>query len=80
MNRVLLCHVHEPGECGIAFAAWSGYPSPLRRETALCSCRQGLHELLFVVWADDERAALAQLPPWLAVRAEAVFMDEVAIP
>lgn len=80
MSHVVLRHTHRPGECGVAFAAWNGFASPLRRRPALCSCRQGVHELLFVVEAPGTEEALAMLPPWLAARTAASVVDEVPIP
>lgn len=80
MSLVVLRHTHEPGECGVAFAAWNGFESPLRRRSALCSCRHGVHELVFVVEAAGVAEALGLLPPWLAARSEATAVDEVAIP
>lgn len=80
MSHVVLRHTHRPGECGVAFAAWNGFDSPLRRRPALCSCRHGTHELVFVVEAASADAALAMLPPWLAARTEASPVDEVPIP
>jgi hypothetical protein len=76
----MLCHRHEAAECGIAFAAWKGFDSPLRGTGVTSSCRDGDHELWWTVEADDAPAALAQLPPFVAARAEAIRVNEVTIP
>ena len=80
MSAWLLEHRHEAGECGVAFAAWRGFPSPLRHQSAIATCRQGGHEVWWQVEADDEGAALAQLPPYVAARTHAVRITEVSIP
>jgi hypothetical protein len=40
----------------------------------------GEHLLIWTIEAKDETQALALLPPWLAERAEARLVGEVAIP
>jgi hypothetical protein len=80
MARYLLCHRHEPRECRVAFAAWSGFPSPLRHRPALGTCALGGHDLWWTVEAEDPGAALAQLPEYVADRTEVVLIDEVPIP
>lgn len=73
-------HRHQPSECGAAFAAWSGFASPLRGEPALCSCFYGSHELWWDVDSADEREALGHLPPFLAERSTVSRISEHAIP
>ena len=80
MAAFLLEHRHEPSECGVAFAAWKGFESPVRASRALSSCPTGGHRLWFVVEARDEATALAQLPYYLAQRTTAVQVAEVPIP
>jgi hypothetical protein len=80
MPRFMLSHTHEPQECRVAFAAWHGYESPLRRQHALASCAEGGHSLWWTVDADSEAAALAQLPPYVADRTQASRVSEVPIP
>lgn len=80
MQTFLLRHHHEPTECRAAFAAWTGFDSPLREGTALGSCPQGGHELFWSVVAADVEAALAQLPPYVASRTDAIEVSEVSIP
>jgi hypothetical protein len=76
----VLTHRHEPCECRTAYAAWKGFDSPLRRRQTMASCRSGGHLMFWCVEARNEAAALAQLPAWLASRAEVVEVSEVAIP
>lgn len=84
--QYVLSHRHDPAQCGVAFAAWKGFESPLRHSSALASCARqpatdaGEHLLIWTVEAEDEAHALALLPPWLAERADARVVGEVAIP
>jgi hypothetical protein len=80
MATFLLCHAHAPEECRYAFAAWKGFDSPLRGAAVTSSCRAGGHALWWTVEAPDERAAFAQLPPFVAERAEAVRVSELQLP
>jgi hypothetical protein len=80
MSRFLLHHTHETAECAVAFAAWCGFSSPLRRHEAICSCLSGGHEIWWTVGAADEQEALAQLPPYVARRTRAIRVWPVPIP
>ena len=80
MPPFLLEHRHQPRECGVVFATWKGFDSPLRQKPALCSCRNGGHRLWFVVLASTAEGALGQLPPYLAERTDAIDVAEVKIP
>lgn len=80
MPRYLLHHHHEPNECGVAFAAFRGFESPLRHQGALASCHSGGHSLWWTVGASSEDDALAQLPYFVAQRTTAVPVNEVLIP
>jgi hypothetical protein len=64
----VLSHRHTPSECRIAFAAWRGFPSPLRDRPALSSCSGGDHQLWWLVDAPDAAGALAMLPSYVATR------------
>ena len=75
-----LHHRHEADECPAVYAAWKGFESPLRREAALASCREGGHAIWWDVEAADGRRALELLPPYVARRTTAVAVSEVAIP
>ena len=83
--QFVLSHRHAPKDCGVAFAAWRGFESPLRHHSALASCpSDGVddseHLLIWTVEATSPEQALALLPPWLAERAEVRRVGEVAIP
>jgi hypothetical protein len=80
MPRFLIHHRHEARECAAAFAAWKGFSSPLRRETTIASCLAGGHEIWWEVTAPGEAAALAQLPPYVATRSEAIAISDVRVP
>ncbi len=80
MVSFLLHHRHDPQECGRSFASWKDVTSPLRHGTALATCRRGGHDLWWVVDAEDEEEALAQLPRYVAERTEAVRVDRVPVP
>jgi hypothetical protein len=80
MLRYLLHHCHEAGQCGVAYAAFKGEPTPLRHGTAVASCLAGGHEMWWVVEAGSPAEALAQLPHFLATRATATPITEVQIP
>lgn len=80
MARWLLHHHHEPHECGVAFAAWNGHPSPLRRRDAVSSCRAGGHAIWWIVDAPTPEAALGLLPFFVAERASAVQVSDITIP
>ena len=80
MSPYRLVHRHQAHECPIAYAAWKGYDSPLRGLRAVSSCPVGGHEIWFDLEADNETAALAHLPHYLAERSVAVKIGEVSIP
>jgi hypothetical protein len=80
MARFLLHHRHEAHECGVAFTAWKGHDSPLRRRTTFGTCRAGGHEIWWLVDADSAHDALGQLPYFLAQRATAAELSAIAIP
>ena len=80
MSRYLLQHRHEPHECGVAFAAFKGHPSPLRHNPTLGSCRSGGHAIWWTVDADTEEEALELLPYYVAERTTVSRVSEVEIP
>ena len=80
MPRFMLSHTHTADECRHAFAAWRGVDSPLRHRPTVSSCTEGGHRVWWTVDATDARAALAQLPGYVAERTEAVQIEEVPIP
>jgi hypothetical protein len=76
----LLHHRHAPSKCGVAFAAFKGHQSPLRRAATFASCAAGGHEIWWVVEAGSPEEALELLPHYVAQRATAVTIGEVQIP
>ena len=78
--RFVLRHRHEPHECGAAFAAWKGHDSPLRRRETFGTCRDGGHEIWWLVDADTTDAALELLPRYVAERSTAIPIRRVLIP
>ena len=80
MPSYQLLHQHQPDECRFAYAAWNGFPSPLRHHAALSSCARGDHRIWWTVEADSPEAALALLPPYVAARCEVDPVSEVPIP
>ena len=80
MPQYLLQHRHPPAECGVAFAAFKGHDSPLRRQLTLASCRAGGHAIWWTVDADSEDDALRLLPFYVAERTTVTRVSEVRIP
>lgn len=80
MSRYLIHHRHAAHECGVAFASFRGHESSLRRRAALASCASGGHAIWWIVDAATEADALALLPFFVAERATATAVSEVAIP
>ncbi|MFF5083961.1 hypothetical protein ACFY36_43500 [Actinoplanes sp. NPDC000266] len=71
MPVFLLHNRHGAADCGVVFAAFRGFASPLRGTAALASCRGGGHEIWWLATAPDEPAALGQLPPFVAATSTA---------
>ena len=80
MSRYLIHHRHAAHECGVAFASFRGHESSLRHRAALASCASGGHGIWWIVGAATEADALALLPFFVAERATATAVSEVAIP
>jgi hypothetical protein len=80
MPRYLLAHTHDARECGSAFAAWKGFDSPLRHRATFGSCPLGGHRLWWLVEADDQPAAIAQVPRFIALRTDVIEVGEVMVP
>jgi hypothetical protein len=80
MPRYLLHHHHQPRECGVVFASFTGHESPLRHTPTTASCPLGGHEIWWDVQADSEQAALALLPFYVAARTAVVPVADVQIP
>ena len=80
MPFFLLHHQHAALECEAAFAAWQGFVSPLRRQTAASTCLAGGHAVWWRVAARDRRSALALLPPYVARRTNVIPVRDIQIP
>ena len=80
MRAFMLHHRHRPSECDAAFAAWQGFDSPLRHGVVPSTCLAGGHAIWWRVQAADARAALAQLPAFVAHRTRPVEVRDVQIP
>jgi hypothetical protein len=80
MARYLLCHRHQPHECGIVFASFKGNQSPLRHHAALASCPSGGHEIWWTVQAGSQADAARLLPFYVAQRTTVTRVSEVQIP
>ena len=78
--RFLIHHRHEASECGIAFAAFRGFTSPLRRSPATASCPFGGHEIWWTVEAGDAQEALGRLPWFVARRSTVARVTDIPIP
>jgi hypothetical protein len=80
MPLFLLHHRHAALDCAAAFAAWTGFQSPLRHHHAASTCLVGGHAIWWRVRAEDAATALAFLPPFVARRTDAIEIREVEIP
>ncbi len=80
MPNYLLHHHHEPPECGVVYAGFRGFDSPLRHQLTLASCRSGGHSIWWAVEAESESEALALLPFFVAERTTVTPVAEVEIP
>ncbi len=80
MPVFLLHHQHAAAECAAAFAAWTGFDSPLRHRPAASTCLAGGHALWWRVEAPSDEAALALLPRYLRHRTTVTGVRDVEIP
>jgi hypothetical protein len=80
MARYLLCHRHQPGECGIVFASFRGHESPRRHQAALASCRSGGRAIWWTMRAEADADAPRPLPFYVAPRTTVTRVSEVQIP
>ena len=80
MARFVLHHRHEADECGVVFASFQGYDSPLRNQVTIASCRSGGHAIWWTVEAASEAEALGLLPFYVAERTTASSVNAVEIP
>jgi hypothetical protein len=80
MRSYLLHHQHDAADCPAAFAAWTGFRSPLRHSPVPSTCLAGGHALFWRVRAADAAAALALLPRYVADRTTPIEVRDVEIP
>jgi hypothetical protein len=80
MPFFLLHHQHAAAECDAAFAAWTGFPSPLRHRPAASTCLTGGHAVWWRVEAADVEASLALLPRFVRSRTSVTGVRDVEIP
>jgi hypothetical protein len=78
--RFMLQHVHTERECGVVFASFKAFESPLRRQMAVGSCLFGTHRIWWQVEAPSDHEALAQLPPYVAERTIAIRVGDIHTP
>lgn len=75
----MLHHRHDPPECGVVFASFKAFESPLRDVAAVASCCFGGHEIWWQVEAGTEDEALGFLPEYVAERSQASRVVDVEI-
>jgi hypothetical protein len=80
MPRFLLEHCHTAAECGVVFAAFNAFDSPLRRQSTSASCHYGGHRIWWEVDAATEDEALGRLPRYVAERTTATRVRPTEIP
>jgi hypothetical protein len=80
MPRFMLEHAHSAHECGVVFASFKAFDSPLRRRRAVGSCDFGTHRIWWEAEAMTAEEALAQLPCYVARRTTAVRIGAVRTP
>jgi hypothetical protein len=80
MPCYVLWHRHDPDECRVAYAAWRGFSSPLRRRPALASCLAGGHSVFWTVEAAGADDARRLLPAFVAERTNVVEVREIVTP
>jgi hypothetical protein len=80
MPCFLLHHQHAAADCAAAFAAWTGFDSPLRHRPAASTCLAGGHALWWRVEAANAAAALELLPRYLRTRTNVTSVRDVEIP
>lgn len=80
MPRFVLDHAHSARECGVVFASFKAFDSPLRHGLTLGSCDFGTHRIWWDVEAATAEDALAQLPDYVARRTLAVEVRDLRMP
>jgi hypothetical protein len=80
MPRFLLEHAHSARECGVVFASFKAFHSPLRHQPTLGSCDFGTHRIWWDVEATTAAEALARLPGYVAERTTATRIRDIQMP
>ena len=80
VSRFLLEHAHSARECGVVFAAFKAFDSPLRHRLTMASCDFGTHRIWWDVEAATADDALARLPGYVAARTTAIRVGELRTP
>lgn len=80
MSRFVLEHRHAPRECGVVFASFKAFDSPLRHRLVSASCDFGTHRIWWEAEADTEAEALSQLPRYVAERTAAIRVRDLRTP
>ncbi len=82
MPSFMLDHRHAPRECGVVFASFNAFDSPLRHSMARGSCNYGtpVHRIWWEVEAETEDEALSRLPRYVAERTTAVRVTSLRTP
>jgi hypothetical protein len=80
MPRYMLEHRHAPRECGVVFASFNAFESPLRHKEVCATCSFGTHRIWWELEADTEAEALSQLPHYVAERTTVTRVRLVQVP
>jgi hypothetical protein len=80
MPRFLLEHAHSAPECGVVFASFKAFDSPLRHQLTMGSCDFGTHRIWWDVEATTAAEALAKLPRYVARRTTATRVRDIQMP
>ena len=80
MSRFRLEHSHSASECGVVFASFKAFQSPLRGRPTVASCHFGTHRIWWDVEAATATEALGQLPRYIAERTAAIEIRELRTP
>jgi hypothetical protein len=80
MARFLLEHTHTPHECGVVFASFKVFESPLRHRMTVGSCEFGTHRIWWDVEAATIDDALAHLPRYVADRTTVIRVGDIQTP
>jgi hypothetical protein len=76
----VLEHAHSARECGVVFASFKAFKSPLRHRLTVGSCVLGTHRIWWEVEAATADEALMQLPRYVAARTTAIEVRNLRTP